>query len=361
MSSSILICGLSIDLKKAFDRVEHNVLFRALKNHGLQNGYCQLLRELYRGQQGVLSDEISFEIDRGVRQGDVLSPMLFNCALENAIAEWKGQLREHGFALDNNPATERLTNVRFADDLLIFAKSTQEAVQMIESLVRVLETYGLELNVKKTKMLSTEVEGAEAMYVDTEAGFVEVVAEGRVHKYLGRAWSGCLRERGDAAVNHRIACAWTKFRSLEQTLTNRNVSIGLRLKLFDATVTPALLYSLETCPLTNRLLEKVDVVQRRMLRKIVGWVMSGEEEDWTERGRRMKERMERALLQHPVDIWSETVEKRKGKLLERLHSDDVSPLVRRTVVWDPRRCGDLNRALALRGRGRPRCRWSDGL
>ena len=63
-----------------------------------------------------------------------------------------------------------------------------------------------------------------------------------------------------------------KFRSLQDSLLNRHVNIQLRLKLFNATVTPTVLYGLETCALDRKQLEHLDVVQRRVLRRIAGWV-----------------------------------------------------------------------------------------
>ena len=72
---------ISVDLRKAFDRVEYGPLFDGLKKHGLSNSYVQILREIYSGQTGMVNDSISFPINRGVRQGDILSPILFNSAL----------------------------------------------------------------------------------------------------------------------------------------------------------------------------------------------------------------------------------------------------------------------------------------
>ena len=72
----------SLDLRKAFDRVEWTQLFGALSSQGLANEYLTLLKVLYSGQIGVLGDARTFNIQRGVRQGDVLSPLLFNAALK---------------------------------------------------------------------------------------------------------------------------------------------------------------------------------------------------------------------------------------------------------------------------------------
>ena len=69
-----------------------------------------------------------FSIQRGVRQGDVLSPLLFNAVLEDAIRKWKLKLTNEGLRLGQDT---RLTNLRYADDLMIFATSRVEFVSML--------------------------------------------------------------------------------------------------------------------------------------------------------------------------------------------------------------------------------------
>ena len=76
--------------------------------------------------------------------------MLFNVALEQAERRWKQRLTTHGFALVPDEHAEPITNIRYADDILLMAKSLQESVAMIDLLVDVLLEFGLELNVKKT-------------------------------------------------------------------------------------------------------------------------------------------------------------------------------------------------------------------
>ena len=76
---------LSVDLRKAFDRVEHGPLSYALRAQGLDSGYCASPERLYDKQNCILGDERRFSISSGVRQGDVRSPLLFNSVLESAI------------------------------------------------------------------------------------------------------------------------------------------------------------------------------------------------------------------------------------------------------------------------------------
>ena len=198
------------------------------------------------------------------------------------------------------------------------------------------------------------------MLIEAADGFVELVAGSRTHKYLGRAWSGNLRARGAAALGHRISCAWMKFRSVQSTLLNRHVSVKLRLKLFNTAVTPAALYSLETCPLTQHQLEQLDVTQRKTMRNIVGWAHV-EDDSWEDAGRRMKERLENALRQHPIASWSDTTWKRKRKLQCRVTSSDAPKVTKMAFEWSPPSCAARNGTRPGRHRGHPRQRWHDGL
>ena len=75
---------VSIDLTKAFDKVEYNTLFAALAEQGVGDAYIALLTRLYSQQSGSI-DGANFPIRRGVRQSDILSPLLFNAALENVM------------------------------------------------------------------------------------------------------------------------------------------------------------------------------------------------------------------------------------------------------------------------------------
>ena len=68
--------------------------------------YLKLLAALYCNQTGDVN---------GVKQGDVISPLLFNAGLEHAMRKWKLCFQHCGFDLGNG---ESLTNVRYADDLM---------------------------------------------------------------------------------------------------------------------------------------------------------------------------------------------------------------------------------------------------
>ena len=80
------ICFCFIDYAKAFDCVDHNKLWKILKEMGIPGGPPDLLlRNLYAGQEATVrtGHEIDwFQIGKGVRQGCILSPCLFNLCAE---------------------------------------------------------------------------------------------------------------------------------------------------------------------------------------------------------------------------------------------------------------------------------------
>jgi len=105
-----------IDYNKAFDCVDHNKLWKILKEMGILELLTCLLRNLYAGQEATVrigqGTTDWFEIGKGVRQGCILSPCLFNFHAEHIV--WNAGLDEAQAGI--KIARRNINNFRYADD-----------------------------------------------------------------------------------------------------------------------------------------------------------------------------------------------------------------------------------------------------
>ena len=76
-------------MRKVFDTIGYRALMQALRLRNLPNEYVALLSLLYTNQKANVNHSSEFLIQRGVKQGNALSVILFNCVLEMAFYVWR--------------------------------------------------------------------------------------------------------------------------------------------------------------------------------------------------------------------------------------------------------------------------------
>ena len=130
----------------------------------------------------------------------------------------------------------------------------------------------------------------------------------------------------------------------------------LSLKLFESVISPTLLYSMDTFPLTIFQFEKSDIVQRIMLRRIIGWINSNGM-TWEEAGSGMKEKMQRCLEICPILSWSQHLIYRKTKM--KSECSELPYWTKLAMMWGPIKRSPYNSCRAYRRRGHPLRRWND--
>lgn len=149
----------AIDFMKAFDTVSHEGIWVSLLQQGVAHGYIELLKRLYSQQAGTVRFDgkrsKKFEIQRGTKQGDPLSTLLFNSLLEHIFQQITTTWSRKKLGLEISlGVTEYLTNLRFADDVLLFGGSKQGMAKMMKDLSEVAASYGLQMHPDKSKILT---------------------------------------------------------------------------------------------------------------------------------------------------------------------------------------------------------------
>lgn len=315
-----------IDFRKAFDTVSQGYLWRALRRQRIDRKAINLIENSYAGAKARIKLDKAgkfFNVERGVKQGDPLSPNLFNALLEEIFRglNWeKKGLRVQG---------KNLNHLRFADDIVLISESKAEIQEMCVELVEESQKRGLEFNIDKTKYMSN-IEGGEICIGGNK---LEKVKE---YVYLGQIMS--FEEKMDKEINARKNQAWKAYWSLKRIFKSK-MSLKAKMKIMVSCIVPVIVYGAQTWNLTQKQTNNLQSLQRRIIRSIMGIKRS-------ERVRN-EELMEKAGME---DITT-TVRKLKIKYAGHLAREDHNKWCKSVTEWTPYEC--------KRRRGRPGKRWRD--
>ena len=144
-----------IDYAKAFDCVDHNKLWKILKEIGIPDHLTCLLRKLYAGQEATVrtghGKTDRFQIGKGVCQGCILSPCLFNLYAEYIMRN--AGLEEAQAVI--KIARRNINNLRYADDTTLMAESEEELKSLLMKVKEESEKAGLKLSIQKPKITAS--------------------------------------------------------------------------------------------------------------------------------------------------------------------------------------------------------------
>ena len=144
-----------IDYVKAFDCMNHNKLWKLLKEMGIPDHLICLLRNLYVGQEATVRTGHHgttdwFQIGKRVHQGCILSPCLFNLYAEYIMRNAGLEEAQPGIKI----AGRSINNLRYADDTTLMVESEEELKSLSMKVKEESEKVGLKLNIQKTKIMA---------------------------------------------------------------------------------------------------------------------------------------------------------------------------------------------------------------
>ncbi|CAK9295882.1 unnamed protein product [Gordionus sp. m RMFG-2023] len=145
-----------VDYSKAFDNVKHNVLWEALVDCNIDLNIIKILKYHYNNSWAKLqlgqTFSPYFKIKRGVKQGCVLSPILFNIIINKIIKETTSTMNLVDISSNNNNIYH-LRIISYADDLVLITKSRDETIDLLTSLCFHSNKVGLTINFNKTSIM----------------------------------------------------------------------------------------------------------------------------------------------------------------------------------------------------------------
>ena len=229
-----------IDFRKAFDSIWHEGLFLKLLQHQIGGPFYDLLKKMYSMNKSLVKINrtftTEFPIASGVRQGDILSPLLFNIFINDIIGEFQGSLSQAPKLIN-----QEVGGLLYADDLVILS-TTQEGLQhSINKLDQYCRKWKLHVNLTKSKLMclskSRKMHQFEAKYGDIKLEQVQS------YPYLGveLMWNGSMK-RAEELMTMKAQKAMFKLRSL---LQGSNIRPSTSLQLFDQLIKPICLYGSE--------------------------------------------------------------------------------------------------------------------
>jgi ribosomal protein L22 len=229
-----------VDFKKAFDSVWREALLYKILTFGIGGKFYELIKNIYSQSlscvkltTGLTQD---FKNDIGIKQGDCLSPILFNLFI-NDIG--------HIFSESCDPVmlgNIQLNYLLYADDLLIVSKSKSGLQRSMNNLYQYSQKWHLEINTQKTKAMVFQKFGKKPNIVIKLGN--HVIETCNTYSYLGVTFnSSCTFKSATKDLHTKASKAL--FSMLSALNSNDYLDIKVHFKLFDSLIKPIAIYGSE--------------------------------------------------------------------------------------------------------------------
>ena len=261
-----------VDFKKAFDSIWQKALFHKLEVNNINGNFLNLLKDIYKKSKCTIkiNNKLTniFNHEKGVRQGDPLSPTLFNIYINDLFAKID-EVNDDFVTLNE---IDKISALMFADDLILISTSKEGLQNSLNALGIYAEKWKLEINYKKTKCVTfTKSNHKEVHEFNINRQKIDNTNE---YKYLGikiNTKGSFLPALGDLSCKAKRAIY-----SMNSKINIRFLSIKTLIRLFDSLICPILLYGSEIWePFLNENNDKwdnneIEKVHTQFLKRIIG-------------------------------------------------------------------------------------------
>ena len=152
----------------------------------------------------------------------------------------------------------------YADDLAIVAEDKEELNESLDEWKEAFKQHGLRANLEKTEVLSIGAH-REELNIKLEG---RTIRQNNSFIYLGGAVSS--DGRSETGVRRRVQAGANAWRQVEGVMSDRHISKKLKGKVLGACVTPAMLYGLDTLPVSEKHKHRLQVCENNWVRRVAG-------------------------------------------------------------------------------------------
>jgi hypothetical protein len=261
-NSPLALCF--VDYEKAFDSPHRPTLWKILEAYGVPLKLVELIKALHLNSEcRIRIDDVVtdwFGVTTGVRQGCVLAPFLFIILMDFILR--KSIPPDRGIPISSS---QKLCDLEYADDAVLIDDSVGGLQVFIDRLNRYSTCMGLKINIGKTHVLCN-ASCLDAQSTLTLSG--QVIERVESFKYLGVYVTENGSIQKDLGV--RLGLAGAAFNSMKAVWRSDIYSVKTKCRLYNACITPILLYGCESWHLTRAQNGRLLSFENRCLRRILG-------------------------------------------------------------------------------------------
>ena len=283
-----------VDLTKAFDTVDRELLWRVLARFGCPPRFVEAIKSLHSGMRAsvMAGGEVSepFDVLAGVKQGCVLAPVLFNIFVSAVTSVAHRDLDRHTdgvcisyrydggglFNLSRLRAKTKCKSVlvdelQYADDAAFVSHSEQGLQQVVHSVQDAYHRSGLKINTEKTEIM-TQKTGTSDSHTDHAPSICigdRVLSNVEKFTYLGSVLSSDCTLKNE--VHRRIGLASAAFGKLSRRVfKNHNLNLQTKRAVYQAVCLSILLFGCEAWALYRPQFRKLEAFHGTCVQDILG-------------------------------------------------------------------------------------------
>lgn len=249
-----------VDFERAFDTLNHQSMYKVLQAIGIPHKLISLIQHLYKDSSSKIlhnnQKSRSISIKTGVKQGCLMSPLLFNLSLDWVLKHLNKQDRGIRWTLFS-----RLEELAYADDICLLAHTYDDMQDKINLLKQLAAQVGLKINVAKTKAMRIHTTCTNKLTIGNQE-----IEEVDKFCYLGSIISKTGGTMED--ILQRINKARCAFSKLNNVWRCPQISRLTKIRIFNTNVKSVLLYACETWKVTNAISSKIQTFVNRCLRRV---------------------------------------------------------------------------------------------